>query len=93
MVFPIPYPFETIKSFSSINNLVLYTNADQFINKRDDLLSFIAGNEPQLPWFFLRFLMPIQDFIDTLNDYFSISMLLTLLASNTPHIFLLMKKV
>ena len=27
---------------------ILYTNADQFINKRDDLMAFIAGNEPDL---------------------------------------------
>ena len=27
---------------------ILYTNADQFINKRDDLVALIAGNEPDL---------------------------------------------
>ena len=27
---------------------VLYTNADQFVNKRDDLLASIAGNEPDV---------------------------------------------
>ena len=27
---------------------ILYTNADQFTNKRDDLVAFIAGNEPDL---------------------------------------------
>ena len=27
---------------------VVYTNADQFLNKRDDLLMLIAGNEPDL---------------------------------------------
>jgi len=27
---------------------VLYTNVDQFLNKRDDLLMFIAGDEPDL---------------------------------------------
>ena len=33
----------------NVNQLrVIYTNADQFINKRDDLLLFIAGNEPDI---------------------------------------------
>ena len=27
---------------------ILYTNADQFVNKRDDLLMLIAGNEPDI---------------------------------------------
>ena len=27
---------------------VLYTNADQFLNKRDDLLLHIAANEPDV---------------------------------------------
>ena len=27
---------------------VLYTNADQFLNKRDELQMFIAGNEPDI---------------------------------------------
>ena len=26
----------------------LYTNADQFVNKRDDLLARIAGDEPDV---------------------------------------------
>ena len=36
-------------SYNSVSPLkVLYTNADQFFNKRDDLLMLIAGNEPDL---------------------------------------------
>ena len=35
--------FKTISSFK-----VLYTNADQFLNKRDDSLLHIAGNEPNV---------------------------------------------
>ena len=27
---------------------ILYTNVDQFLNKRDDMLKFIAGDEPDL---------------------------------------------
>ena len=34
------YPFENIK--------ILYTNADQLPNKKDDLLQLIAGNEPDV---------------------------------------------
>ena len=35
--------------FKTINSLkVLYTNADQFLNKRDDFLLHIAGNEPDV---------------------------------------------
>ena len=26
----------------------MYTNADQFLNKKDDILQFIAGNEPNI---------------------------------------------
>ena len=28
--------------------MVLYTNADQFLNKKDELLRLIAGNEPNI---------------------------------------------
>ena len=28
--------------------MVLYTNADQFLNKKDELLQLIAGNEPNI---------------------------------------------
>ena len=35
--------FKTVSSFK-----VLYTNADQFLNKRDDLLLHIAANEPDV---------------------------------------------
>ena len=38
--------FKEIKTISSLK--VLYTNADQFLNKRDDLLLHIAGNEPDI---------------------------------------------
>ena len=30
------------------NLVVLYTNADQFLNKKDELLQLIAGNEPNI---------------------------------------------
>ena len=33
----------------NIENLkTMYTNADQFLNKKDDILQFIAGNEPNI---------------------------------------------
>ena len=33
----------------NIENLkAMYTNADQFLNKKDDILQFIAGNEPNI---------------------------------------------
>ena len=36
-------------SYNPVSPLkVLYTNADHFFNKRDDLLMLIAGNEPDL---------------------------------------------
>ena len=38
--------FKEIKTISSLK--VLYTNADQFLNKRDDLLLHITGNEPDI---------------------------------------------
>ena len=45
----------TVLNDTSISNSVvcndldiLYTNADQFLNKRDDLSMFISGNEPDI---------------------------------------------
>ena len=39
--------FKEIKTISSLK-YHNYTNADQFLNKRDDLLLHIAGNEPDI---------------------------------------------
>ena len=36
----------TTKKFSNLQ--VLYTNADQFLNKMEDLKTFIAGDEPDI---------------------------------------------
>lgn len=35
-----------LTNFQSL--IVFYTNADQFLNKRDELQMFIAGNEPDI---------------------------------------------
>ena len=36
------------KSANIENIKATYTNADQFLNKKDDILQFIAGNEPNV---------------------------------------------
>lgn len=48
IVFPVLPTISTPGSTNIDQLLVLYTNADQFLNKRDDLLMFIAGNAPHI---------------------------------------------